>query len=229
MPVPLTPHLRSQLVAHARKLHSMGWVANHDGNLSVRLKGERMLITATAISKADIDDASLLVVDMDGKVLEGRKRPFSELELHSAIYKERPGVQAVCHAHPPYATAMGLCGASLLVAAMPEFIVSLGAGVPTAPLAMPKTPEGRAKVAELSRSYNAMLLAGNGALTMGDCLSMAYLRMELVEHYARLVTLARQMGPLRELAPEQVTKLLEARRKGGLEPNPEAERKLAGA
>jgi len=227
MPVPLTPHLRSQMVLHARKLHEMGWVANHDGNLSVRLKGDRMLITATSVSKADVDDTCLIVVDMEGKVLEGRRRPFSELELHIAIYKERPGVEAVCHAHPPYATAMGLSGASLMVAAMPEFVVSLGAGVPTAPLAMPKTPEGRARVAELSRAYNAMLLAGNGALTMGDCLNMAYLRMELVEHYAKLITLARQMGPVRELAPEQVEKLLEARRKGGLEPNPEAERRKA--
>ncbi|HCF57484.1 MAG TPA: class II aldolase family protein [Myxococcales bacterium] len=225
MPQILTPRLRSQMVLYSRKLHQMGWVANHDGNLSVRLQGERLLITATSFSKADIDDAALLVVDMSGKVLEGRRKPFSELELHVAIYNARPGVEAVCHAHPPYATAMGLSGCSLMLAAMPEVVVSLGAGIPTAPLSMPKTPEGRERVGELACKHNAMLLAGNGALTVGDGLSMAYLRMELVEHYAKIVTLARQMGPVRELAPEQVDKLLEARRKGGLEPNPEAERK----
>ncbi len=221
MPSVLTPKLRSQLVLHSRKLHAMGWVANHDGNISVRLTGSRLLITATALSKADIDDAALLVVDFSGKVLEGRRKPFSELDLHLACYQARPKVDCVVHAHPPFAAAMGLSGSSLMVAAMPEVVVSLGAGIPTAPLAMPKSAESKAAVGELAARNNAMLLAGNGALTVGDDLSQAYLRMELVEHYARLVTLARQMGTLRELAPAQVEKLLEARRKAGLEPDPE--------
>jgi len=218
MPTVLSPRLRSQAVLHSRKLFSMGWVANHDGNLSIRLTGDRLLITATGISKADIDDASLLIVDFDGKVLEGRKKPFSEIELHLAAYKARDDIGAVLHAHPPFATAMGVSGASLMVAALPEVVVSLGAGIPTAPLALPKTPECRAAMAALAPKHNAMLLAGNGVFTFGDDLSQAYLRLELVEHYARIVTLARQMGGVRELAPEQVARLLEARRKAGLEP-----------
>ncbi|MGC4115781.1 MAG: class II aldolase/adducin family protein [Myxococcales bacterium] len=214
----LTPRLRAQAVLHSKKLHAMGWVANHDGNLSIRVSGDRLLITATGISKADIDDPALLITDLEGKVLEGRKKAFSELELHIAAYKVRDDVGAVLHAHPPYATAMGVAGASLEVCVLPEFLVSLGAGVPTAPLAVPKSPESRKAVTELSAKTNAMLLAGNGVLTLGDDLNQAYLRMELVEHYAKIVTLARQMGGLRELAPDQVAKLLEARRKAGLEP-----------
>jgi L-fuculose-phosphate aldolase len=218
MPHVLTPRLRSQVVLHSRKLHQMGWVANHDGNLSVRISGKRLLISATGISKADIDDAALLITDLDGKVLEGRKKPFSELELHIAAYQVRDDVGAVLHAHPPYATAMGVAGASLELAILPEAVVSLGAGIPTAPLAMPKTPESRKLVADLAARHNAMLLAGNGVLTLGDDLSQAYLRMELVEHLAKIVTLARQLGGVRTLAPDQVQKLLEARRKAGLEP-----------
>lgn len=218
MPHVLTPKLRSQVIAYSRKLHQMGWVANHDGNLSVRLKGDRLLITATAVSKADIDDATLLVVDMNGKVLEGRRKPFSELELHLAAYACRKSVDVVVHAHPPYATAMGLAGCSLDLAAMPEVVVSLGAGIPTAPLALPKTPEARQAVADLAKGHDAMLLAGNGALTLGPDLTTAYLRMELVEHYAKLVSLARQMGGVRTLPPEFIEKLLESRRKAGLDP-----------
>jgi L-fuculose-phosphate aldolase len=189
----------------------MGWVANHDGNLSVRLRGERLLITATAVSKADIDDATLLVVDMAGKVLEGRRKPFSELALHLAAYRARESVDVVIHAHPPTATAMGVAGASLLVCAMPEVVVSLGAGIPTAPLSMPRTAEAAGSVEGLARSHDAMLLSGNGALTLGADLNQAFLRMEIVEHYAKIVTLARQMGGVRELDPEQVKKLLESR------------------
>ena len=95
MPCVLTPRLRSQAVLHSRKLHAMGWVANHDGNLSIRLTGNRLLITGTGISKADIDDDALVVVDFDGKVLEGRKKPFSELELHLCAYHARDDVGGV--------------------------------------------------------------------------------------------------------------------------------------
>ena len=92
----------------------MGWVANHDGNISLRLTGKRLLITPTGFSKPDVDDASLIIVDLDGKVLEGRKKPFSELELHLAAYRARPEVEVVLHAHPPCATAFGLAGLELV-------------------------------------------------------------------------------------------------------------------
>src|SRR4051812_718884 len=105
MPAAPLPRLRAELVSTSRRLHENGWVANHDGNLSVRLHGQRLLITPTAVSKRDVDDSMLLIVDMNGKVLEGRRKPFSELSVHLAIYKARPEAEAVLHAHPPYATA----------------------------------------------------------------------------------------------------------------------------
>ncbi len=213
MPLAPTPKLRSQVVATARKLHQMGWVANHDGNVSVRLRGDRLLATPTAISKADVDDASLIIVDFEGRVLEGRRKPFSELDLHVAAYRARSDVDAVVHAHPPQATACGISGASLMVAAMPEVAVSLGRGIPTAPLAMPKTPGSAGAVTELVKEFDAMILAGNGALTVGVDLEQAYLRMELVEHYANIVTLARRQGGVEELPAAMLEKLLEQRRK----------------
>ena len=194
------------------------WVANHDGNLSVRLKGERLLITCTAVSKRDIDDACLLTVDMTGKVLEGRKKPFSELELHLAAYRARPEVNAVLHAHPPHATAYGLCGAELAPVAMPEIVVSLGARIPTVRRFLPRDADGVALVGAQAAGYDAMLLSGNGALTLGDDLTQALLRMELVEHYARILTAARLVGDVAPLAEGEVARLLEARKKAGLGP-----------
>ena len=75
MPAPPLPKLRSDVVKAARRLHQNGWVANHDGNVSVRLHGDRLLITPTAVSKAEVDDAMLLIVDLSGTVLEGRRKP----------------------------------------------------------------------------------------------------------------------------------------------------------
>lgn len=212
------PKLRADVVALSQRLHHNGWVANHDGNVSVRLRGDRFLITATAMSKRDIDDASLLVVDNAGKVLEGRKKPFSELELHLACYRARPEVNVVVHAHPPVATAFGLVGEELGPIAMPEIMVSLGPRIPTLPRFMPRDPDGVKMVEAEAKGYDAFLLSGNGAITLGDDLSQALLRMELVEHYAKILHAARSLGPVPEIRDADRVKLLDARKKAGLGP-----------
>lgn len=218
MPLAPLPKVRAELVGVSRRLHANGWVANHDGNVSVKLTGNRLLITATAISKADVDDAKLLIVDLSGKVLEGRRKPFSELELHLAIYRARPEAEAVIHAHPPVATAFGLVGLELSPIAIPEIVVSLGDKIPTLPRGMPKDPAALERVGAAAKQYDAMLLTGNGALTWGTSLEMALLRMELVEHYAKILSAAKPLGPVTPLAPAEVAKLLEARKKAGLGP-----------
>ncbi|MFM2152343.1 MAG: hypothetical protein RL199_778 [Pseudomonadota bacterium] len=212
------PQLRADVARFSRRLHAMGWVANHDGNVSVRLGRDRFLCTPTAVSKADVDESMLIVVDGQGRVVEGTRKAFGELELHLAVYRARPDANAVLHAHPAHATALGIAGVPLDVATMPEYVVSLGAGVPTVPPAMPKTPESVQGVEAAARRSHAFLVAGNGAFSLGSDLEQAYLRLELVEHYARIMTLARQLGTPRPLAPAQVSKLLEARAKAGLEP-----------
>ncbi len=221
MPVAPLPFVRAELVSVSRRLHENGWVANHDGNVSVRLHGDRLLITPTAYSKRDVDDASLIIVDFDGKVLEGRKKPFSELELHVAIYRARPEVDAVIHAHPPYATAAGLAGVELSPVAMPEIVVSLGARIPLLPRVMPRDKGGVDAVFKAAGAGDVMMLQGNGAFTCGPDLSLALLRMELVEHWAKIFTLARSMGTVPALADADVQKLLEARKKAGLGPRSE--------
>jgi L-fuculose-phosphate aldolase len=218
MPVSPLPKVRAQVVETSRRLHANGWVANHDGNVSVRLKGNRFLITPTAVSKHDVDDGMLLIVDASGKVLEGRRKPFGELELHLGIYKARPEAEAVLHAHPPYATAMALVGRELSPIALPEIVVSLGDKIPTLPRAMPKDPAALERLSAAFKQYDAALLSGNGVFTMGADLEQALLRMELVEHYARILSIARGLGDVPALADAEVQKLLDARRKAGLGP-----------
>lgn len=214
----MKPQLRSELARTSRRLHSAGWCANHDGNASVRVGRDRFLCTPTAVSKADVDESMLIVVDGAGRVVEGTRKPFGELELHLAIYRARPDAEAVLHAHPPYATAFGVAGVALEVAALPEVLVSLGVGVPTVPLALPKSPELVQGVSSIALKSHAFLVAGNGAFSLGVDLEQAWLRLELVEHLAKIVHLARQLGGVKELSAPQVEKLLDARAKAGLEP-----------
>src|SRR5437870_4723408 len=110
--------LRTLVADYSQRLHARGWVANHDGNISVRLPPEsgmaRFLCTPTATSKAAVTPDSLLIVDESGARVSGRNRPFSEIGLHLCVYQQRPDVHAVVHAHPVTATGCAVAGRALL-------------------------------------------------------------------------------------------------------------------
>ncbi len=212
------PQLRQELAAASARLWERGWVANHDGNLSARLPRGRLLCTPTGVSKRDLKPDALLVLDESGKVLSGKGRPFSELSLHLAWYQARPDVMAVAHAHPVTATGMGVAGAGLLdQPLLPEAVVSLGPGVPTVPLSAPGGDSVQAAAPYLD-DHDALLLAGNGVLTCGADVEQAYLRLELVEHLARIALAAHQLGGVRPLPAHLLPALLAARARAGLGP-----------
>jgi L-fuculose-phosphate aldolase len=206
------PLLRAQVAQVARRMHAAGWVANHDGNVSVRVGRDRFLITPTATSKAEITESSLVVIDGSGHVVEGTRKPPGETELHLAAYRARPDVDAVLHAHPPFATAFGAARIPLEPVCLPEAVVSLGY-VPLAPFALPKTPQAIEAVSRCAVEADAMLLPGNGALTLAPDVALAYLRMELVEHLAKILHRARALGGAQPLPPDEMAKLLEQNKK----------------
>ncbi|MEN9786883.1 MAG: hypothetical protein RLZZ299_2147 [Pseudomonadota bacterium] len=211
--------LRRELADTARALHARGWVANHDGNVSVRLDGGGFLATPTAVSKADVHPEMLVVLDEDGKVIGGTRKVFSEFALHLAVFRARPDVRWVVHAHPPTATGWAVAGHSFFDPPfMAEPVVSLGARVPVVPFLAPGA--SAAPVGETFAEVDAALLGGHGALTCGPSAELAFLRMELLEHLARIALVARQVGGARPLDPAHVTALLEARAKAGLGPVP---------
>lgn len=208
--------LEDQVVDFSQRLHRSGWVANHDGNVTVRLGADRFLATPTALSKACVTREQLIVVDGAGKVVSGTKKPFGELELHLAVYRARADVQAVLHAHPPTATGFAVAGHELVPAIMAEPVVSLGAVIPLVPFARPRTPQATAALVPALDDADALLLAQHGVLTVGPDLETAFLRMELVEHLAKITLVANQLGGARMLPAADIEPLLEARAKAGL-------------
>ncbi len=208
---------RNEILRLSRLLWERGWVANHDGNVTIRLGRDRILATPTGVSKNAITADQLLTVDLAGRKIGGKTRPFSELGLHLRVYRERPDVKCVLHAHPPTATGFALSGTGLDIPAMPEMIVSLGPGIPTVPYAFPGA-DAEAALAPFLPHHDAVLLARHGVLTWGDDPETAYLRMELVEHVARISLVAYQLGGVPSLPPEHVERLVAKRAKAGLGP-----------
>ncbi len=208
--------LRQQMVGYSRRLHAAGWVANHDGNLSARLRAGRFLCTPTATSKADVALAALLEVDDGGKRVAGTSKPFGEIGLHLTVYRHRADVAAVIHAHPPHATALACSGVNLIERPfIAEAVVSLGTSIPLVPFAVPG-PAACEALAAVVGKVDAALLGGHGVIAWGKDLEQAYLRMELVEHLARIALAAQVVGGVQGLPEAAVAGLLEARRKAGL-------------
>lgn len=210
--------LGQSLAEYARALHARGWVANHDGNVSARGEPGEFLCTPTAVSKRAVKAEDVLVVDAEGKVRAGRHKVFGEWHLHRAVYQARPDAQAVLHAHPPTACGFAVAHKPLGRPAIAEMIVSLGPDIPLIPWAAPKDARQDEAVRHAFLEHDAVLLAGHGVVTCGDDLEQAYLRLELVEHWARILVVAQQVGGPVAIPEADVQKLLAARKAAGLGP-----------
>lgn len=212
-----------------RRVYANGFVAANDGNFSVKLNENTFLCTPTGVSKGDLTLEMICMVDRNCRVISAREpyRPSSEIKMHMRVYNERPDVNAVVHAHPPYATAFAIAGIPLTQPIMPEAVIYLGC-VPIAEYGTPSTDEIPDAVSPYLQHFDALLLANHGALTYGVDLTQAYFRLESLEFYAKLLFLARQLGGPAELNDAQVARLYELRKSFGLPGKHPAELCLGG-
>lgn len=201
---------RADLVRVCHLIHEKGWVAMNDGNVSVRLEDARILCTPTAVSKGFVELDDLIVVDMQGQRVEGKREPTSEILMHMNVYALRPDVRSVVHAHPPVATGFATAGRALDKALLPEVIIGLGA-VPLAAYGLPGTPALSEGMRPFIPNYDALLLENHGCTTFGSDVWQAFFRMEVVEHFARITFVAEMLGGAKALPREEVEKLFASR------------------
>jgi L-fuculose-phosphate aldolase len=206
--------LRTAVAACSRHLHAAGWCANHDGNVSVR-DGNRYIATPTATSKRLVQDKDLIEVDGKGQVI-GAGRVFGEIGLHLIVYERRPDVGAVVHAHPPCATAIASSrGNPIERPFIAEALVSLGPKIPKLQYAQPGDA-ARAALAPWCELVDAALLGNHGVIAWGKDCETALLRLELVEHLAKIALAAEARGGVEALPEAAIQPLLAARAKAGI-------------
>jgi L-fuculose-phosphate aldolase len=194
------------IVRVCRRLYERGLIAGQDGNVSVRLGEDRVLVTPAGASKGELRADELVEVDLDGALRRPGRAASSEVRMHLRIYRDRPDVGAVVHAHPPTATGFGVAGEDLMAPVLPELVVLLG-GVPLVPFAAPGGDALAEAVAAYTDRHDAVLLANHGATTLGPTLAVAHQRMESLEHAACILLTARLLGRVTELTPDQVRAL----------------------
>jgi L-fuculose-phosphate aldolase len=204
---------RRAIVRVCRRLYERGLIAGPDGNVSVRLASDRVLVTPAGLSKVDVIEDDLVEVSMDGAWSGSGRRPSSELLIHLRLYARRPDIRAVVHAHPPVATAFGVAGESVPATVLPELRYQMGA-VALVPYATPGTTALADALEPFVADHDAFVLANHGAVTAGDTLESAHQRMESLEHAAQIIATARTLGRVNELSPANLAALDAARSKG---------------
>jgi L-fuculose-phosphate aldolase len=201
---------REDLIRVCRLIYDKGWVAMNDGNVSIRLNGDRILCTPTAVSKGMVTEKDLIICDAEGRKMAGQREGTTEIAMHLTVYNIRPDVGSVVHAHPPVATGFATAGRALDKALLPEVVIQLGA-VPLATYGLPGTTALSDGMLPFIPDYDALLLENHGCTTWGKDVWQAFFRMEMVEHFARITFVAEMMGGAKPLPREEVTKLFEAR------------------
>lgn len=208
----MSDDVRREIVRVCRRLYDRGLIAGPDGNVSVRISHDHVLVTPRGFSKADVEEHDLVLVTLDGTRIGGRHEASSEVAMHLAAYRAREDVTAVVHAHPPVATGFAVAGLGLPGDVLPELTVQLGE-VPFIPYATPGTDALPNAMAPWLPNYDAFLLANHGATTLGRTLAEAHQRMESLEHGANILLTARLLGRVNALRAEDVRVLDAARQR----------------
>ena len=206
--------IRREIVTVCRRLWERGLIAGPDGNVSVRVAPDCILVTPAGMSKVDVEPDDLVEVRADGSHLRGTRRASSELAVHLRIYARRSDVGAVVHAHPPVATGFAVAGEGFASNVLPEVILQVG-WVPLVPYDTPGTEALAQRFDPFIASHDAFLMANHGAVTAGPSLTIAHQRMESLEHTARILLTSRLLGRVNELSADQVAALVAARGRAG--------------
>ena len=194
-------------------LYERSYVVSSDGNVSIRLDENRVLATPTMTCKGRMAEDCLAITDMDGKPLTDKKAS-SELAMHLLIYKARPDIKAVCHAHPPHGTAFAVAGLAIDKPILSEVILTLGC-VPLTDYGTPSTDELTESMKPFVEHHNALVMANHGAVAYGSDLWQAFDRLETLEHTAKIAILAKALGGANDLPKDAIEKLINIREKAG--------------
>ncbi|MCL2367381.1 MAG: class II aldolase/adducin family protein [Oscillospiraceae bacterium] len=184
---------KKQVLEYAQKAYRQALVAGTSGNLSARSDEGYIVITPSGRDYLTMVPEDIMVIDLEGKIIEGAHQPSSEWPLHAEIYKSMPEVKSVVHTHSPYATAFAVLNEPIPLVLV-EMVYFLKGEIPVAPVAMQGTPDVGLGVVKTLQGQTACLMQNHGAITIGESLPQAFIRTEYLEDAAKIYHMARAVG-----------------------------------
>ncbi|THB78434.1 MAG: L-fuculose-phosphate aldolase [Desulfobacteraceae bacterium] len=208
---------REDVVDFGIKMLEAGLTCGTGGNLSVLDPDQNLVaITPSGIPYPEMAPEDVLVMTLEGDVIEGDRKPSSEAGFHLALYHHRPDVQAVVHTHSVYATTFACLNREILPV---HYLVGFsGHKVPLAPYATYGTKELADSIVQHIRNYNAVLLANHGLVSVGKDLMSALNVAQEIEFVARVYYQAQSIGDPVILAQDQMDEVIEKFKDYGPQP-----------
>ncbi len=197
---------RQDLIDVAARCYDKGYICGLEGNFSIRLESNLILTTPRGCCKARLNKDELVLTDLEGEAI-GDGKPSTELKMHLIVYKARPDVGAVVHAHPTTAVGLTIAGVDLTVPILPEVVCTLGK-IPTAPYATPSTKEMPDSILPFLSEHDALMLSHHGALALGTDIWDAFYKLETVEHFAQTLLVAKLAGGAVPLSDHHIANLM---------------------
>lgn len=201
----MNKEIKLEIIEFGEKMISSGLVVGTWGNISVRHE-DKIFITPTAMSYNCLTPEDIVTCNLDGEIIEGNRKPSTELSAHIAIYKKREDVKAVIHTHSIFATAMAAARKNI-PAIVEDTAMIIGGEVPCAKYAHPGTVELGENIVEILENKNAVLLSNHGAIGMGRSIEEAYLVCQVLEKTAKIYIFSSQIGIPKPLPIEDVERM----------------------
>jgi L-fuculose-phosphate aldolase len=201
--------LREEMVEVSRRMSVSGLVVGTSGNVSARTPDGNVLMTPSGLDYELMEPEDVVLVDLEGKVIEGSFEPSVETPMHTGIYRSRPETGGIVHTHARYSTTLACLNWKITPIHYMLAVLSDEGMVPVARYATYGTEELARNAAQaLGDSHRACLLRNHGTITVGASVSEAYSRTELLEEMAEVYYRARLAGEPVLLTPEQLAEVL---------------------
>lgn len=195
-----------ELIRVAKKMEEAQLVNTYEGNLSI-IKDGLLYITPARTRKSDLTEELIVVFDEAGNQIAGTKKASSELLMHKGAYQVRDEIRAVIHCHAPYLTAHAICHIPLDYKCHPELLFHFKE-IPVAPYGVPGSTDIIDQAKKYLKERNVVLLGNHGVLAVGSTLELAFSRIESAEKFARIIAIARQLGPLVDIPQSEIDRLM---------------------
>lgn len=197
--------LKNELIKYGKLAGRKNFTPGISGNMSARYK-DKILITTSGSANEFLEYDELVLIDFEGNLVEGNKKPSSEKMLHIEYYKQRPEINYILHIHSPYLSTFAACKKALDEPIMPENIFYFGE-IPLAEYGLPGSEDLVNKTAKYFKNYNVILMANHGMITCGKTIKEAYLNLELAESYAQVVLQTKLLGGAVLLSEKEVKEI----------------------
>ncbi|MBR6301587.1 class II aldolase/adducin family protein [bacterium] len=203
--------LKKEIIEYGMLAGEKNFTPGISGNISAKCENQ-VIITASGSANGYLSEGDFSVIDFDGNVVTGNEKPSTEKFLHIEYYKQRPDINCVFHTHSPYLTAYASAGIPLDMNVSPEIIYCFGK-IPVAEYALPGSVELVENTSKYFKEYDVILMKNHGVIIAGQNVKDAYLKLELVEAYAKTNICAKILGGAKILEENEVRKIYELRNK----------------